>query len=51
MIMNRRDYLSLLMRQRPEWLLESMSAPSNRMTRSHVLLHGVALRRMGIKFN
>ena len=40
--MKRRDYLTELMRQRPEWLRGSMAEP----TRTHVLLHAVALRRM-----
>jgi len=44
--MKRRDYLTELMRQRPEWLRGSMAEPTRYMTRSHVLLHAVALRRM-----
>ena len=44
--MKRRDYLTELMRQRPEWLRGSMAEPTRHMTRTHVLLHAVALRRM-----
>ena len=44
--MKRRDYLTELMRQRPEWLRGSMAEPTHYMTRTHVLLHAVALRRM-----
>ena len=44
--MKRRDYLTELMRQRPEWLRGSMAEPTRYMTRTHVLLHAVALRRM-----
>lgn len=44
--MRRSDYLAALMRQRPEWLLGSMAEPTRHMTRTHVLLHAVALRRM-----
>jgi len=44
--MKRRDYLTELMRQRPEWLRGSMAEPTRFMTRTHVLLHAVALRRM-----
>lgn len=46
-LMTRREYLAVLMRQRPELLRASMAAPSRYMTRTHVLLHAVALRRMG----
>ena len=44
--MKRSDYLAKLLRQRPEWLRGSMSDPTRHMTRTHVLLHAVALRRM-----
>ena len=44
--MKRSDYLAMLLRQRPEWLRSSMAEPTRHMTRTHVLLHAVALRRM-----
>lgn len=44
--MTRRAYLVELMRQRPEWLRGSMAEPTRHMTRTHLLLHAVALRRM-----
>ena len=44
--MKRSDYLAELMRQRPDWLRGSMAEPTRHMTRTHVLLHAVALRRM-----
>ena len=47
--MKRRDYLTELMRQRPEWLRGSMAEPTRYMTRTHVLLHAVALRRAKVE--
>lgn len=44
--MMRRHYLEQLLRQRPEWLHGSMAEPTRYMTRTHVLLHAVALQRM-----
>lgn len=44
--MKRQAYLAELLRQRPEWLRGSMAEPTRHMTRTHVLLHAVALRRM-----
>ena len=44
--MKRQAYLFELLRQRPEWLRGSMAEPTRYMTRTHVLLHAVALRRM-----
>lgn len=44
--MKRQAYLSELLRQRPEWLRGSMAEPTRHMTRTHVLLHAVALRRL-----
>ena len=44
--MKRQAYLAELLRQRPEWLRGSMAEPTRYMTRTHVLLHAVALRRM-----
>lgn len=42
----RSNYLAGLLRQSPEWILASMAKPTRYMTRTHVLLHAVALRRM-----
>lgn len=42
----RSNYLSALMLQGPDWIRASMADPTPRMTRTHVLLHAVALRRM-----
>lgn len=44
--MKRQAYLAELLRQRPEWLRGSMAEPTRYMTRIHLLLHAVALRRM-----
>ena len=44
--MRRSNYLAELLRQRPEWLRGSMAEPTRHMTRMHILLHAVALRRM-----
>ncbi len=44
--MRRRHYLEQLLRQRHEWLHGSMAEPTRHMTRTHVLLHAVALRRL-----
>ena len=44
--MKRQAYLVELLRQRPERLRGSMAEPTRYMTRTHVLLHAVALRRM-----
>lgn len=44
--MKRRLYLEQLLRQRPEWLRGSMAEPTRHMTRTHVMLHAVALRRL-----
>jgi hypothetical protein len=42
----RKLYLETLLRQRPEWLRASMASPSAGMTRTHIRLHAVALRRL-----
>lgn len=47
--MKRKEYLTGLMRQRPEWIASSMAIPSTYMTRMHVALHAVALRRIARK--
>lgn len=39
-------YLSLLMRQTPDWLRASMADPTLYMSKMHLSLHAVALRRM-----
>ena len=44
--MSKREYLLRLTRQSPDWLRASMAEPTHYMTRTHVLLHAVALRRM-----
>lgn len=44
--MKRQAYLAELLRQRPEWLRGSMAEPTRQMTRTHVVLHAVALRRL-----
>jgi hypothetical protein len=46
-MMTKRKYLALLMQQSPEWVRASMRAPGRHMRAMHVLLHRVALRRMG----
>lgn len=46
MKMTKREYLSALLKQDPEWVRASMARPSPHMRLVHVLLHGVALRRM-----
>ena len=43
---SKRMYLSLLMRQTPDWLRASMAEPTPYMSKTHLLLHAVALRRM-----
>lgn len=44
--MRKRCYLAALMRQSPDWVRASMAEPTSYMTRTHVLLHAVALQRM-----
>ena len=44
--MSKREYLLRLTQQSPDWLRASMAEPTHYMTRTHVLLHAVALRRM-----
>jgi hypothetical protein len=44
--MRKRCYLAALMRQSPDWVRASMAEPTSYMTRTHVLLHSVALQRM-----
>jgi hypothetical protein len=48
--MMRSEYLAALMRlMRPDEIKRSAASPSAYMTRTHVLLHYVALRRLGVK--
>lgn len=44
---NKRKYLTALMQQSPEWVKTSMDNPNKYMTRMDLLLHAVALRKMG----
>lgn len=44
--MTRRHYLNLLLAQSADWVRASMSNPSPGMTRTHVALHAIALRRL-----
>jgi hypothetical protein len=49
-MMKRQEYLSALMRlMRPDEIKRSAAQPSAYMTRTHILLHYVALRRLGVK--
>lgn len=45
--MGKRDYLAALNRQSTDWILSSAQNPNRFMTRIHVLLHYVILRRRG----
>lgn len=45
----KRAYLSLLLQCRPDWIRSSMENPAPRMSKTHIRLHAVALRRMGAK--
>jgi len=46
--MKRRQYLDAVLRlyKTPDEIRRSAENPSNRMTRTHVLLHYIALRRL-----
>lgn len=47
--MRRRQYLDLLLRlMTPDEIKRSAAAPTAYMTRTHVLLHYIALRKLGI---
>ena len=41
----KQHYLSLLVGLPTHWIQESMVNPTDYMTRTHILLHGVVLRR------
>jgi hypothetical protein len=43
----RRKYLRALMGAPGSWIVASHSMPTSHMTRTHLLLHRVALRRKG----
>jgi hypothetical protein len=43
----KQTYVQALMRQPVAWIKASAATPNGRMTRTHILLHYVALRRMG----
>ena len=43
----RSTYLAACMNQPIEWLISSAANPSQYMTRMHVILHHVAIRRLG----
>ncbi len=45
--MKKREYLEACLRQPVDWLRQSATNPSKTMTRSHVLIHYVAIRRKG----
>ncbi len=45
--MKKQDYIQALMRQPAAWIKASAATPNGHMTRTHILLHYVALRRMG----
>lgn len=44
--MRRSLYLSVLLQQSPEWIRSSMSNPTSGMTKTHIALHAIALRRL-----
>ena len=45
--MRKQTYLTILMRQSPDWIIGSMRNPSPSMRPIHVALHAIALRRLG----
>jgi hypothetical protein len=47
---NKQYYLSLLMKQDPAWVFDSMNAPSPKMTYVDIVLHKIALKRMGYDY-
>lgn len=44
---NKRKYLSALMAQPTDWIEASAASPSQHMTKMHVALHLIELRRRG----
>ena len=44
---NRRRYLALLMQQGPDWVKSSLLNPTEHMPRKALIMHCIALRRMG----
>jgi hypothetical protein len=47
--MKKQRYLAALLRQKPDWILLSAKNPNHYMTKTHVLLHYIALRKIGEK--
>jgi hypothetical protein len=45
--MKKQTYVQALMRQPVAWIKASAATPNGHMTPMHILLHYVALRRMG----
>lgn len=45
--MSRKKYLNLLRAQPTHWIKKSLAEPSERMSKTHVLLHRIALRERG----
>lgn len=46
--MTKREYLSRLLTQSPDWIRASMKEPTRYMTKMHIALHAIALRRKRI---
>jgi hypothetical protein len=46
--MTKKQYLKALMAQPPEWIAASLADPSPSMRPVHLLLHRIALRRIGM---
>jgi len=46
--MTKREYMSLLLKQSPDWIRASMEEPTCHMTKMHIALHAIALRRKRI---
>jgi hypothetical protein len=47
-MLKRSYYLNLLMAHTPEWIAASAANPTAYMTKTDILLHYVALRRLGV---
>jgi hypothetical protein len=45
--MKKQKYLAALLSQKPNWILLSANNPNHYMTKTQVLLHYIALRKMG----
>lgn len=46
--MKKQKYLKLLMEMPTDWIISSMHDPSPYMTKTHIKLHAIALRRRKI---